>query len=190
MENGNESVMKEHSTRLQLYMMTPKEKIEREEILTVAHQDYDKKMNSYASFKVSSRAAGQDLVQETFIKTWKYLVRGGRIDVMKSFLYHILNHLIIDEYRKRKISSLDTLLEKGFEPSLDNSKNLSKVYDEKIVLDLIKYLPPKYRKVMRMRYIQDLSLQEISLLTGQTKNAIAVQTHRGLAKLKKLYHQN
>jgi DNA-directed RNA polymerase specialized sigma24 family protein len=38
-----------------------------------------------------------------------------------------------------------------------------------------------------MRYIQDLSLQEISLITGQSKNAVAVQIHRQLEKLKLLY---
>ena len=38
-----------------------------------------------------------------------------------------------------------------------------------------------------MRYVRDMSLQEISLLTGQSKNAVAVQVHRGLEKLKLLY---
>ncbi|MBP9814384.1 RNA polymerase sigma factor SigW, partial [Candidatus Woesebacteria bacterium] len=48
-------------------------------------------------------------------------------------------------------------------------------------------LPPTYRKVMRMRYVQDLSLQEISLITGQSKNTVAVQIHRGTEKMKELY---
>ena len=41
---------------------------------------------------------------------------------------------------------------------------------------------------MKMRYIQDLSLKEMSLLTGQSRATLAVQTHRGLAKLKLLYN--
>jgi len=41
---------------------------------------------------------------------------------------------------------------------------------------------------MEMRYARDLSLKEISLIAGQSKNAMAVQTHRGLAKLKLLYN--
>jgi DNA-directed RNA polymerase specialized sigma24 family protein len=45
-----------------------------------------------------------------------------------------------------------------------------------------------YQKVMRMRYMQDLSLAEMSLVTGQSRNTIAVQLHRGLAKLKLLYN--
>lgn len=38
-----------------------------------------------------------------------------------------------------------------------------------------------------MRYVQDLSLAEMALVTGKSKNTMAVQAHRGLAKLKQLY---
>jgi len=175
-----------------IYMTTPeqkKQKIERERILTTAHHNHERGMNSYAFFKIHNHATGQDLVQETFTKTWAYLVRGGKVDLMKAFLYHILNQLIIDEYRKRKTSSLDALLEKGFEPGVDHSERMFNVLDGKAVLLLIQYLPAKYEKVMHMRYVQDLSLKEISLITGQSRNAIAVQTYRGLIKLKKLYNR-
>lgn len=169
--------------------MTPKQKTQREEKLTVAHHDYEKGMNSYAFFKVNNRVTSQDLVQDTFIKTWHYLVKGGKIGLMKPFLYHILNHLIIDEYRKHKTTSLDVLIEKGFEPSVDHSENIFNVFDGKAALLFIKYLPIKYAKVMRMRYAQDLSIREISLITGQSKNAVTVQIHRGLVKLKLLYNR-
>lgn len=147
-----------------------------------------KGLYSHALFKLHNRVLGEDMVQDTFMKTWKYLVKGGKIDVMKSFLYHILDNLIVDEYRKRKTSSLDVLLEKGYEPSEDNSERLLNMLDGKAAILLIQRLPKKYQKVMRMRYVQDLSLGEISLVTGQTKNTIAVQLHRGLAKLKLLYN--
>ena len=112
-------------------MITPKQKNYQEGILTSAYNNHGKGMNSYASFKVSNQATGQDLVQDTFLKTWRYLAKGGRVDVMKSFLYHILNQLIIDEYRKRKTSSLDVLLKKGFEPGFDYSERLIDTLDGK-----------------------------------------------------------
>jgi RNA polymerase sigma-70 factor (ECF subfamily) len=170
-------------------MITSKQKNEREKVLTGAHHDHERGMNSYAFFKTHNRATGQDLVQDTFVKTWAYLIRGGKIDLMKPFLYHILNHLIIDEYRKHKTSSLDGLLEKGFEYGFDNSERIFNVFDGKAALLLIKYLPAKYEKVIRMRYVQDLSLKEISLITGQSRNAVAVQAHRGLIKLRKFYNR-
>jgi len=172
-------------------MVNSKQKIELEKILTVAHHDHERGMNSYAFFKTHNHTTGQDLVQDTFIKTWAYLVREGKIDLMKPFLYHVLNQLIIDEYRKRKTFSLDVLLEKGFEPrfepGFDHSERIFNVFDGRAALLLIQYLPAKYEKVMRMRYAQDLSLKEISLITGQSRNTVAVQAHRGLTKLKKLY---
>lgn len=70
------------------------------------------------------------------------------------------------------------------EPSIDHSDNLVNVLDGKAVILLIKNLPITYQKVMQMRYIQDLSLKEISLITGQSRNTVAVQAHRGLEKLK------
>ena len=107
---------------------------------------------------------------------------------MKAFLYHVLNHLIIDEYRKRKTSSLDGLLEKGFEPvTRYDSDKLINILDGKSAILLISQLPETYQKMMKMRYVQLLTIKEISILTGLTKNAVTVKTHRGLEKLKILY---
>ncbi len=167
--------------------MNTKEKTAMNLVLSDAHFDFQKGLNARAFFKISDHEMGQDLVQETFLKTWKHLVSGGKIHMMKAFLYHILNHLIIDEYRKRKTSSLDDLLEKGFEVGTDDTEHLFNTLDGKILILLIKSLPEKYREVIHMRFIKDLSLKEISLITGKTKNSVAVQIHRGLIQLKLLY---
>jgi len=159
--------------------------------LTLAHRDHNKALNSYAFFKVHDKSVGEDLVQDTFTKTWSYLVRGGKIIMMRAFLYNILNNLIIDEYRKekRKTESLDTLIENGFEPKDEESERLINFLDGKNAVGFIARLPETYKKVIHMRFIQSMSLKEISLITGQKKNAIAVQIHRGLEKLKMLYNR-
>ena len=167
--------------------MTPKQEAARHAAFTLAHHDFEDGLNKHAYFKLNNHATGEDLVQDTFTKTWQYLLRGGKIDVMKAFLYHVLNNLIVDEYRKRKISSLDTLIENGFEPRAGDSARFYEVLDGKAALLLIARLPIAYQKIMRMRYVQDLSLKEMALITGQSQNALAVQAHRGLAKLKLLY---
>jgi DNA-directed RNA polymerase specialized sigma24 family protein len=117
--------------------MTPKQKIHRQRVLTVAHKDHEKGLNLHAFFKVRDSAVSEDLVQDTFMKTWSYLVKGGKIDVMKAFLYHVLNNLVVDEYRKHKTLSLDVLLEKGFEPSYGNSARLFNILDGKAAVLLI-----------------------------------------------------
>ena len=167
--------------------MNSKNKIALQAILTVAHHDFEKGLNARAYFKVNDHMLGEDLVQATFLKTWKYLVKGGKIDIMRAFLYHILNNLIVDEYRKRKVVSLDVMIEKGFEPVQVEQVNLVDMLDGKKAMLLIALLPLKYQKVMRMRYVQDLTLEEMSLITGKSKNSVAVQAYRGLEMLKGLY---
>lgn len=168
--------------------MTVKQKINSKEALTAAHHEYQKGLHSHALNKVHDQFLGQDLVQATFVKTWAYLVRGGKIDVMKSFLYHVLNNLIIDEYRKKKTSSLEVFFEAGYEePSTENSEQLFNELDGKQALLLIKKLPEKYKKIMHMFYVKDLSLKEISIATNQSKSTVTVQVHRGIEKLKLLY---
>ena len=170
--------------------MTIAQEIRIKSILTLAHKDYEKGLNARAFFKVNNHAVGQELVQDTFIKTWSYLVKGGKIETMKAFLYHVLNNLIVDQYRKHKTTSLDTIIEKGFEPTCeDDYKRLYDILDGKTACLLIARLPKKYQKVMCMRYMQDLTLKEMSIITGHTKNSMAVQAHRGLEILKSIYKE-
>ncbi len=161
-----------------------------EETIIAAHHDYEKLLLTRALFKVHDHSLSDDLVQMTFMKTWNYLAKGGKVDTMKAFLYHVLNGLIIDEYRKHKPASLDVLLEKGFNPSIDDTERLINTIDGRQALLLIEKLPKKYQKVMHMKYVQGLSTSEMALITHQTKNTVAVQAHRGLIELRELYNQN
>ncbi len=136
--------------------------------------------------KINNRALAEDLVQETFIKTWLYLTKSktSNIESMKAFLFHVLNNLIIDEYRKRKALSLEALSLNGFEPSVNDTDKIISTLDGKQAAELIKELPPKYRRAVSMRYLQDMSLSEMAEQTNQSKNAVTVQVCRGLGKLK------
>ena len=59
--------------------------------------------------------------------------------------------------------------------------------DEASVSLVIQGLPPGYQKIMRMRYVQSLSLSEMAQSTGRTKNAVVAQVLRGLVKLRLFY---
>lgn len=142
-----------------------------------------------ALYKTSDIHLSEDLVQATFLKTLLYLQKGGKIDTMRAFLNHILNDLIVDEYRKRKTVSLDSLLDQGFNPSVDYTEQLINILDGKKAIALVDQLPRKYKLVIKMRYIKGLTLQEIATLTHQTPNTVSVQSYRGLKKLAELQDQ-
>jgi RNA polymerase sigma-70 factor (ECF subfamily) len=158
-------------------------------LLTLAHHDHEKALNQYSYFKLRNRALSNDLVQEAYLKTWSYLSKGGKIVAMKAFLYHVLNNLIVDEYRKKKVLSLDQLSEKGFEPAEKGANDILGVIDGKAAFALVGQLEEKYQQAIRMRFMQDLSFTEMAEKTGKSKNTIAVHIHRGLEKLRVLHEK-
>ena len=175
-------VIKRRNLRLQLYMDQATE-----EIFIQAYGDHEQALLRRSFFKVNNKALADDLVQNTFLKTWEYLVKGGNIDSMKAFLFHALNNLIIDEYRKQKPVSLDILTEGGFQVAIDDSERLFNIIDGKTAIMLLPLLADKYRNVVAMRYVQDMPLKEIAAATNQSQNTVAVQIHRGVGKLAILF---
>ncbi|HEY4525503.1 MAG TPA: sigma factor-like helix-turn-helix DNA-binding protein, partial [Candidatus Paceibacterota bacterium] len=86
-----------------------------------------------------------------------------------------------------KTTSLDLLIDKGFEPKDHRSdRSLDNTVDARSFALLIEKLPETYREVIRMRYLNEMSLKEISVVTKQSPNNVAVRVHRGLGMLKKL----
>lgn len=156
-------------------------------LFTMAYREYAQELIRHAQVMVDSRELSEDLVQDVFLKVWLYIVRGGQIEKMRAFLHHALHNVIVDTYRKHKTLSLDALLERGQEPSVDESKRMFDILDGRRAFVLIDKLPPTYQRVLRMKYARDLSYQEASLATEQSRNTIAVQVHRGIEKLRLLY---
>lgn len=157
------------------------------EIFIKAFEDHEQSLLRRSFSKIGNQDLADDLVQHTFLKTWKYLEKSGAIDSMKSFLFHILNNLIIDEYRKKKVLSLDFLKEGGFQIAVDDSDRLLNTIDGKTVIMLIPLLKEKQRKAISMRYLEDMSIKEIANATNQPNNTVVVQIHRGIKNLAILF---
>jgi RNA polymerase sigma-70 factor, ECF subfamily len=162
-----------------------------EERYLKAFEDYNEALFRHASIRVSDREKAIDIVHDTFTKVWSYVRSGHQIDSYRSFLYKVLNNLIIDEYRKRKESSLDALLavegvDEGSFPDLTEStvEALAATIDGKQAFALLSELPDEYREVIIMRFIDELGPREISELIEESENVISVRLHRGLKLLR------
>ncbi|MDP2655918.1 MAG: RNA polymerase sigma factor [bacterium] len=139
-------------------------------------------------FRVSSREVAEDLTQESFMRIWNHLAEGKVIDNQKAFLYKIAGNLIIDYYRKKKNVSLDALSENGFNPTGDDASSILDYSEGQHALLLVEKLEPPYRETITLRYVNDLSISEISEVIGESENVVSVRIHRGIEKLKKLFH--
>lgn len=146
----------------------------------------------HCSFRVSDKERVKDIVSDTFARTWDYLVKGNTVDDFRPFLYRTLNHLIIDEYRKKRPESLDALLdeaevpESAFAELVEGSReDVEFALDAKRVPDLLARMPPAYREVVVMRYMDGLMPAEIAEILDESVNVVSVRIHRGVAWLAK-----
>ncbi|PJE76162.1 hypothetical protein COV04_01365 [Candidatus Uhrbacteria bacterium CG10_big_fil_rev_8_21_14_0_10_48_11] len=136
-------------------------------------------------YRVYSRERAFELTQETFLKVWQYLCEGKHIDNLKAFLYKTARNLIIDESRKKMTDSLDALQEQGFDPP-DNKRGPERQAEGSIAKDHLARLTEPYRTAVELRYLDDLSLQEIALVTDSNENAVGVRIHRAIEQLRTL----
>ncbi|MBX4200907.1 RNA polymerase sigma factor, partial [Candidatus Parcubacteria bacterium] len=77
-----------------------------------AYKQHADAIYRHCYFRVYNKDLAEDLTQETFIKTWKYIVEGKKVDNIKAFLYRVAVNLIIDHSRKKKALALDDVKEK------------------------------------------------------------------------------
>ena len=156
-----------------------------------AFEEYSDALFRHAFIRVSNREKAIDIVHDTFTKVWVYVRAGHKIDSYRSFLYKVLNNLVIDEYRKRKEASLDTLMEiegvdeGSFSDLSENTvESLAATIDGRKAFELLSELPDVYREVITFRFIDGLGPKEISDLTEESENVISVRIYRGLKILR------
>jgi RNA polymerase sigma-70 factor (ECF subfamily) len=146
----------------------------------------------YCYFKTLNKEEAKDMVQDVFIKTWEYIRNGGEVLNMKAFLYRTAHNIVIDHYRKKKPVSLDNLFEEGFDVSseTDTVKDIENKIDGAEAIKLLNQIPKAYRDVIYMQYVDGLGVKEIADILGESPNNVSVKIHRGLEKIKKIYHKD
>lgn len=160
-----------------------------------AFEEYSDALFRHACFRISDRERAVDLTQETFVKVWDYVREGNEVRQWRGFLYRILNNLIVDEYRRKKEQSLDTLLEENpvhanVYIGTDSRAEREERFDDEFLITKIRSLIPKLpepqRVAVTLRYIDGLGPKEIAVSLGISENAVSVRIHRGVEHLKKL----
>lgn len=154
------------------------------------YNEWSQDLFRYAFFKVSNREVALDLVQDTFTKSWEYIANGNDVDNLRAFLYKILKNLIIDFYRKKTSESLDNLIEDGFDVGYDEKENLENKLLNENLWHKVNQLEDKYKEVILLRYMSEMSIPEISEIVKESENNVSVRIHRGLMKLKKISELN
>ena len=138
-----------------------------------------------------SREDADDLTQETFIRAYQNLHRFDRDKKFFTWLYTIGINLIRNHLKKnvRDISYLaaaDSALEHHTqEHTREVGETLSD--DRMIRLEqVIRKLPVDLREAIILKFVQDLTFEEVAAVTGDSVSAVKMRIYRGLDKIKQM----
>jgi RNA polymerase sigma-70 factor (ECF subfamily) len=137
----------------------------------------------------------EDIAQEAFIRAYVNIHSFNDKRKFSSWLYRIATNLSIDRIRKRKPDYFLDAKVKGTE-GLDMYSQLqsegNSVVEEVESNDIqafihgeIAKLPPKYRSIIMLRYLEEFSLKEISEMLDIPIGTVKTRIHRGREALRK-----
>jgi RNA polymerase sigma-70 factor (ECF subfamily) len=156
---------------------------------------YQHRLLRYLLYLTSNRELAEDLFQEVWMRV---LVRGGQFNGQARFdtwLFTIARNLVIDQRRKRTMSSLDELVDgrneddrpMAFEVADDDPTpfdRFANIEDRERIAGALMQLDALHREVLVLRFHEELSLDEIAKVTKAPLSTVKSRLYRGLAAIK------
>lgn len=150
---------------------------------------YSSRLYRFIKIKINETATAEDLLQEVFLKAWQALPKLQLSDLhFNAWLYQIARNLVNDYYRRQYRQPPATTLDEIAElPSTSSPLTETILILE---IDRVKKhfykLPPQYREVLELRFIQEFEVSEAAKIMGKSNLAIRLLQHRALKRLQTL----
>lgn len=135
-----------------------------------------------------SAAVAEDLTQETFLAAMRQIGKGTGVDAPMPWLIGIARHRLIDHYRataaeERRYRPFDG---EAFEIA-DDRDDFALVIDRQQAIAALDALPASQRLAISLRYLDGLSVPEISREIDKSVHAVESLLARGRATFKRIY---
>jgi RNA polymerase sigma-70 factor (ECF subfamily) len=157
------------------------------ELLDHLIEQYGYRLFRYLLYLTANRETAEDLFQETWFRV---LDRGDQYNAKASFetwLFAIGRHLVIDLGRRKKVDSLDSLVDPDVTTAeLSPLEALSRQQVEGNVQESLARLPAVYREVLLLRFQEDLELPEIAAVLDAPLSTVKSRLYRGLQALRQV----
>jgi RNA polymerase sigma-70 factor, ECF subfamily len=143
---------------------------------------------------LGNRHEAEDVAQEAFIRAYINIHGFNQSKKFSSWIYRIATNLCIDRIRKKKPDYFLDAEVPGTEGLTMYSQiasdtdmpedQLARLELQEIVQKEISNLPEKYRAVIVLKYIEELSLNEISEILDLPLGTVKTRMHRGRENLR------
>jgi RNA polymerase sigma-70 factor (ECF subfamily) len=167
----------------------PVEKLENERDLEEAFNEWHEPLYRYTYLRLRNREATEDLVQEVFVKAWKYRESfDSEKSSLKNWLFVITTNTIRDFFRKNdKRQTVE--LSDDLASSEDLAGEMAVDDEVSTVFSQLKKLNEREQELILLRYREDLSVQDIAKALNLNYSATKVAIHRALKKLQTICNE-
>lgn len=140
----------------------------------------------YALRYLRSAEEARDLVHDVFLQVWRHRERIGLERDLRTYLYATTRNHALDRLKRRKVE--DRFLERGEEAvgraDADAESELETRELAATIQRAIDTLPPRQREVLRLRWQQHLTYDEIAKALNISPKTVAIHLSRGLQHLR------
>ena len=153
---------------------------------------YSSRLYNYALRLCGDPVLADHVVGDVFAKLLEQLAagKGPRLN-LRSYLYEMTYHLIVDESRSStRRAPLEALasLKPDFRAGQLGSEE--QILLEKVLVAIQHELNDDQRHVIILRFLEEFSLRETAAILGKGVSHVKVIQSRGLAKLRKVFAYN
>jgi len=144
-------------------------------------------------YRTRSTMDAEDITQEIFIQAFKNLSRLRSTDRFKSWLFSIAVNRVRDFYRKKRFQQILSPLTDSGQEDLPNTgsdekpealDNIMRRDFWKQVELLLDKLSKKEREVFLLRFVDHLSIKEVSQVLKKSESTVKTHLYRALRKFR------
>ncbi len=154
---------------------------------------YKNQLMNFVYRFVGNREEAEDIVQDTFVRLYRNRHSYRRVARFSTWIYTIAGNLAKTELRKRKGRRLLAISQMGCEDkeyeiedsALDPEREVDSTMKGAIIQREIDNLPPKFREVIILRDVQELSYEEISEIIKAPLGTVKSRVNRARLRLQK-----
>ena len=154
-------------------------------------EKYQHRLLRYLLYLTGRREMAEDFFQETWIRV---LERGSQYDGRHEFstwLFTIARNLVIDDLRRKRPASLDSLGDEDAAAPFDlPSTGQPSAFDATVQREQneqisagMQHIAAEYRESLLLRFQEGMSLEEIATVTGAPLGTVKSRIYRGLTAL-------
>lgn len=133
----------------------------------------------------------KDLVHDVFLQVWRHRERIGLERHLRTYLYATARNHALDRLKHRKVEDRFAKRSEGEASSVESVESLDIQQDLELrelaatIQRAIDTLPPRQREVLRLRWQEHMSYEEIGRTMGISPKTVAIHLSRGLQHLRK-----